>query len=149
MSVQVVIQEKERIAVQEERELAGGIFLLAAGIVTLKSLNDYWKTAAHDWDLILILSLVWLLWATLATLAFVESTITIERRRELLIIHRSLFGLKLKREYSLAEAKRIWVEEGLRGSPIYLELASGSKRQLTLWAHRENCREVTALNSFL
>ena len=80
----------------------------------------------------------------------VRSTFTLSSHPARFRILRQLGWLRVSREYRMEEIRRVYEWSSIRGSLLRIELASGRKRNLTLWADHLNLNgQAALLNQFM
>jgi hypothetical protein len=82
--------------------------------------------------------------------ASVESTFLVSRAAGTLRVKRRLWWLVAEREYSLHEISRFFEWQSTKGNRLRMELLSGKKKSLTLFAEYSSLEsEAAMLNHFL
>ncbi len=80
----------------------------------------------------------------------VRSTFILTSRPAMFRVRRQLGWLRFSRDYRMTEVLRVYEWNSLRGSLLRMEMASGRKRNLTLWAdHLNLAGQAALLNQFI
>lgn len=148
--VDVIEQDERRVVLTERRHpIVSLIFWFFAGVALLIVAGSFVGARRSHTPLIVAIYSV-AIFTAVGAISGLESTFTVNLRVGALLIRRSLGPLRFDRSYPAAEVARISSDSAPGGCRLWIELTSGRKTVLTLFAQNRSLEpEAALLNQFL